>query len=340
MTKIEECGYEDVYDFTVPDTSNFYINDILVHNCGEIVLRSNQFCNLTEVVVRENDTLETLLEKVEIATILGTFQSTLTDFRYLRSSWKKNTEEERLLGVSLTGIMDNKIMSGRGDIEVLKKWLIELKKKAIDVNDYWSDVLGIESSVALTTIKPSGTVSQLVDASSGIHPRYSKYYIRTVRNDMKDPLSQFLVEQGVPNEPDVTKPASTLVFSFPVKSPENAVDAKSISAIEQLELYLLYNKYWAEHNISITIYLKEDEWLKAASFVYEHFDEINGISFLPYSEHNYRQAPYQPITEEQYNKCVEEHPTIDWSKFNISEHDDNTIGIKEYACAGGACEIV
>jgi len=184
------------------------------------------------------------------------------------------------------------------------------------------------------------TVSQLVDASSGIHPRYSKYYIRTVRNDIKDPLSQFLVEQGVPNEPDVTKPASTLVFSFPVKSPDNSLDAKSVSAIDMLELYLTYNKHWADHNISITVYLKEDEWLKAASFVYEHFDEINGISFLPYSDHSYRQAPYQPISEEEYNNLVSTSPKIDWSKFNVKEQVDNTTGIKEYACAGGACEIV
>jgi ribonucleoside-diphosphate reductase alpha chain len=340
MLKIEECGYEDVYDFTVPNTSNFYINDILVHNCGEIFLRSNQFCNLTEVVIRSEDTLEMLLKKVEVATILGTFQSTLTDFRYLRSIWKKNTEEERLLGVSLTGIMDHPVMSGKQDKEELKRWLKALREKAIEVNDKWADMLGIEQSVALSTIKPSGTVSQLVDASSGIHPRYSEYYVRTVRNDKRDPLSQFLVEQGVPCEPDVTKADSTWVFSFPVKSPETSVTAKDLGALEQLELYLLYSEHWADHNISITVYLREDEWLKVGAFVYEHFDDINGISFLPYSDHVYRQAPYQPISKEKYEELMTTMKKIDWSQFNVSEHEDLTAGIKEYACAGGACEIV
>lgn len=308
--------------------------------CGEIVLRSNQFCNLTEVVIRPSDTLETLLEKVEIATIMGTFQSALTDFRYLRSTWKKNTDEERLLGVSLTGIMDHPIMSGKGDMEVLKTWLTAMREKAISINKDWSSKIGINQSVAITTIKPSGTVSQLVDSSSGIHPRYAEYYIRTVRNDKKDPLSQFLINSGVPYEPDVTKPDSTYVFSFPMKSPETAVTTKEMSAIEQLELYLTYNKYWTEHNISITVYLQEDDWFKVGSWVYEHFNEINGISFLPYSEHSYRQAPYEPITKERYEELKAKEVAIDWTTFNVKEHEDSTTGIKEYACTGGSCELV
>lgn len=337
---IEEDGYEDVYDFTVPETSNFFINGILVHNCGEIVLRSCQFCNLTEVVIRPEDTLETLLEKVELATIMGTFQSSLTDFRYLRSTWKKNTDEERLLGVSLTGIMDHPIMSGKGDMEILKTWLTAMREKAISINKEWSAKIGINQSVAITTIKPSGTVSQLVNSSSGIHPRYSEYYIRTVRNDKKDPLSQFLIDSGLPYEPDVTKPDSTYVFSFPMKSPETAVTTKEMTAIEQLELYLTYNKYWTEHNISITVYLQEDDWFKVGSWVYDHFNEINGISFLPYSEHSYRQSPYQPITKEEYGRLMETEVKVDWDKFTVKEHSDSTIGIKEYACTGNGCEIV
>mgnify|MGYP006280685849 FL=1 len=308
--------------------------------CGEIVLRSCEFCNLTEVVIRAEDSLDDILQKIEMATIIGTFQSMLTDFRYLRSSWKKNTEEERLLGVSLTGIMDHEVMSGQKGHGVLSEWLTALREKAIDINKEWSSLLGIQQSVAITTVKPSGTVSQLVDSASGIHPRYAKYYIRTVRNDKKDPLSQFLIDAGVPYEPDVTKPDSTLVFSFPMKSPNLAVTAKEVSAIEQLELYLTYSKFWSEHNISITVYLQENEWLKVGAWVYEHFNEINGISFLPYSDHSYRQAPYQPISEEKYNELAEKRVDIDWSKFTVKEHEDSTVGAKQYACSGGSCEII
>ena len=340
VISVDYAGIEDVYDCTVDEYHAFSANGIVVHNCGEIVLRSCQFCNLTEVVIRAEDTLNDLLDKVEVATIMGTFQSTLTDFRYLRSIWKKNTDEERLLGVSLTGIMDHEIMSGKVSKEQLKGWLTTLREKAIEVNKEWSAKLGINQSVSVTTVKPSGTVSQLVDSSSGIHPRYSQYYIRTVRNDKKDPLSQFLIDQGVAHEPDVTKPESTYVFSFPMKSPVGATTTKEVNAIDQLELYLIYNKYWSEHNISITAYLQEHEWLKVGAWVYDHFNEINGISFLPYSDHVYRQAPYQPISKEKYDELTANVIPVDWSKFSVKEHDDNTAGIKEYACTGGACEIV
>ena len=231
-------------------------------------------------------------------------------------------------------------MSGQKGHDLLSEWLTVIREKAIDINKEWSSILGIQQSVAITTVKPSGTVSQLVDSASGIHPRYAKYYIRTVRNDKKDPLSQFLIDAGVPYEPDVTKPDSTLVFSFPMKSPDLAVTAKEVSAIEQLELYLTYSKFWSEHNISITVYLQESEWLQVGAWVYEHFNEINGISFLPYSDHSYRQAPYQPISEEKYNELTEKRVDIDWSKFTVKEHEDSTVGAKQYACSGGSCEII
>jgi ribonucleoside-diphosphate reductase alpha chain len=312
--------------------------DFGTNPCSEIVLRPFGFCNLSEVVIRENDTLESLRKKVEISTILGTFQSTLTDFRYLRNIWKKNAEEERLLGVSLTGVMDHPVMSGKQGKEVLEQWLSELKDCAIATNKEWAEKLGISQSVSITCVKPSGTVSQLVNSSSGIHPRYSKHYVRTVRADKNDPLALFLMVQGVPCEDDVTKPNSTYVFSFPMKSPDSAITAPELSAIQQLELYLSYQRKWTEHNISITVYVREHEWMEVGAWVYKHFDEVGGVSFLPYSDHVYRQAPYQPISKEECEKLAADFPDINWEQF--TESGDSTKGAQEYACVSGMCELI
>ena len=303
--------------------------------CSEIVLRSKQFCNLSEVVVRSSDTIESLRRKVRLATILGTLQSTLTNFRYLSAAWKRNTEEERLLGVSLTGIMDNRRMSGAE--EGLEDLLEGLKHEAIQTNFEWADRLGIGRSSSITCVKPSGTVSQLVDSASGIHPRYSEYYVRTVRADKKDPMSEFLISQGVPHEADVTKPNDTWVFAFPQRAPHEAVMRDDVSAIDQLELWLTYQKHWCEHKPSITVYVREHEWLDVGAWVYKHFDFMSGVSFLPHSEHTYKQAPYQEIDEEMYNALVQDMPPIDWTEFR--EYRDTTTSSQELACVGGACEI-
>lgn len=303
--------------------------------CGEILLRPMSFCNLSEVVIRPEDTEETLKAKVRIASIIGTVQSSMTNFRYLRSIWRKNVEEERLLGVSLTGIMDNKLTADPSP-EILNN----LRQQAIDTNKEWAQKLGISPSVSITCVKPSGTVSQLVSCSSGIHPAYSEYYIRTVRADLKDPLTSFLKDAGIPQEPDVTKPDSIAVFSFPQKAPKNAVTREEIAAIQQLEIYLMYLKHWCEHNPSITVYIREDEWLKVGAWVYAHFDEIGGISFLPYSDHVYKQAPYQPCSQEAYEAAAKDMPSsIDWNLLSYYEKDDSTTGTQELACVGGACEI-
>ena len=320
--------------------------------CSEIILRPYQFCNLSEVVVRENDTMETLKEKVRIATILGTLQSTLTDFKYLRKVWKDNTEEERLLGVSLTGIMDNKEFNtdafwvyedgmnlwdeyGTGDK------LKELKEIAIETNKEFAQSLGIPQSTAITCVKPSGTVSQLVDSASGIHARHSKYYIRTVRGDNKDPLTQFMIYSNIPNEPDVMKPDSTTVFSFPMKAPDNAITRDDVDAEDQLKIWLAYQRHWCEHKPSVTITVKEDEWMKVGAWVYENFDDISGISFLPHSDHTYAQAPYQEITKDKYEELMKEMPqAIDWSRLMDFEKEDTTTGSKELACTAGVCEVV
>lgn len=318
--------------------------DFGTNPCGEIILRPNGLCNLSEVVIRSEDSFEDIRRKVEVATIIGTFQSTLTNFRYVRPSWRRNAEEERLLGVSLTGIMDHILMSGsrfHGSFEngmFLKEALTAFKQHAIDTNKEWAERLGINPSAAITTVKPSGTVSQLVGSSSGIHPRFSKYYIRTVRNDKKDPLSDFLIKQGVPHESDVTKPDSTWVFSFPIASPDNSVVTNDLSAIDQLEHYLTYREYWCEHNPSITVYVREDEWLDVGAWVYKHFNEIGGISFLPYSEHIYKQAPYQPITEEEYIEASNRFPKINWDEF--VELEDGTPDRRELACSAGVCELL
>lgn len=310
--------------------------------CSEIILRDKQFCNLTEVVVRSGDNYQSLKQKVELATILGTIQSTFTKFSFLSEEWVKNTEEERLLGVSLTGIMDNEVLNGSGrpkDDKELPAILEQLRDHARITNLIWAEKLGIQPSASITCVKPSGTVSQLVDSASGIHPRHNAYYIRTIRQDIKDPITQFLIEQGVPNEPCYMKPESTVIFSFPQKAPEGAVTRNDRSALEQLELWLLYQRYWCEHKPSITVYVKEDEWLKVGAWVYEHFDEVSGISFLPHSDHTYQQAPYQDCTEEQYVAAVTQLGVdINWELF--VEEEDNTTASQEPACSSGFCETI
>ena len=307
--------------------------------CSEIILRPYQFCNLTECVVRATDTLKTLERKVRIATILGTIQSTHTKFPYLRKIWQKNTEEERLLGVSLTGIMDNSLMTTKN--KGLEKTLEHLKAIAVATNAEWADRLGIPVATAITCVKPSGTVSQLVDSASGIHARHSPYYIRTVRGDNKDPLTQFMSDQGIPNEPDVMKPDMTTVFSFPMKSPTGAVVTADMSAIEQLEMWLAYQRSWCEHKPSVTINVKSDEWFEVGAFVYKYFDAMSGVSFLPFNEHTYQQAPYQDCDKETYDALLETMPAaIDWSKLSEYEQEDNTAGSQTLACSGDSCEIV
>lgn len=304
--------------------------------CGEIILRSKGLCNLSEVVIREEDTLASLKEKVRVATIIGTFQSTLTNFRYLRSDWKRNQEEERLLGVSMTGIMDHPVLSKPSDETI--KWLTELREYAIETNKEWADKLGIPASAAITTVKPSGTVSQLVGCSSGIHPAYSSHYIRTVRMDNKDPLTLFFKSQGVPNEPDVTKPSDITIFSFPQKGTSSGVTRNETNAVEQLKLYSVYQKYWTEHNPSITVYYRDDEFLNIGAWIYNNFSDVSGVSLLPHSDHVYKQAPYQEITEEEYHTFVASFPNIDWG--NLKEEEDTTTGTQELACVSGVCEVV
>ena len=317
--------------------------DFGTNPCSEIILRPYQFCNLSEVVVRASDTQQTLTEKVRLATILGTFQSTLTNFKYLRTVWRKNTEEERLLGVSLTGIMDNAMMSGKSTTFGMNigATLNALKEQAVLTNKVTAEALSIPQSAAITCVKPSGTVSQLVNSASGIHARHNPYYIRTVRGDNKDPLTQFMVNVGIPAEPDVMKPDSTTVFSFPMKSPTGAVCRTEMNAIEQLELWLLYQRHWCEHKPSVTISVKENEWMGVGAWVYKHFDEVSGISFLPFSEHTYQQAPYQDCTVEQYGEMLERMPArIDWAKLQEFEKEDTTSGGRELACTAGVCEVV
>ncbi len=307
--------------------------------CSEIILRPYQFCNLTEVVVRATDSIEDLERKVRLATILGTIQSSYTKFPYLRKVWQRNTEEERLLGVSLTGIMDNPLMTTKN--KGLDATLRHLRDVAIKTNKEWAKKLDVPVSAAITCVKPSGTVSQLVDSSSGIHTRYSQYYIRTVRGDNKDPITQFMKEQGIPNEPCVVKPDTTVVFSFPVKAPNKAVVTSDVSAIEQLETWLVYQRNWCEHKPSVTINVKADEWFEVGAFVYEHFDEMSGVSFLPYDDHIYQQAPYQDCSKTDYETLLSVMPSaIDWAKLSDYEKEDNTAGSQTLACSGDSCEIV
>ena len=307
--------------------------------CSEIILRDREFCNLSEVVVRPEDTKESLLDKVRLATILGSFQSTLTNFKYVSAAWKKNCSEERLLGVSLTGIMDNSLTNGKA--KGIENLLEELKAQAVKVNKEWSSKLGINQSVAITCVKPSGTVSQLVDAASGIHARHNPFYIRTVRGDKKDPLTKMMTDMGFPVEDDVMNPANTAVFSFPMKVNKGAIFRTDMNAIEQLELWLTYQKHWCEHKPSVTISVKEDEWMEVGSWVYKNFDWMSGVSFLPFSEHTYQQAPYQDTNKEGYEFLLDQMPKeIDWSKLSEYESQDMTIGAQELACVAGACEIV
>lgn len=300
--------------------------------CSEIILRPYQFCNLTECIVRADDTAETLSHKVIVATTLGTYQSTLTHFPYLRKIWQKNTEEERLLGVSMTGILDNPYLTADTGLQKM------LRDIAVNVNKALADKLGINASAAITCVKPSGTVSQLCDTASGLHPRHSPYYIRRVRSDNKDPITQFLISQGIPNEPDVTKPDQTTVFSFPMKAPVGAKTRHDLSAKEHFDIWLRFQRNWCEHKPSVTINVKDDEWMELGAAVYENFDEVSGVAFLPFDGGTYRQAPYEDIDEQTYNKMLAEMPEkIDWDLF--IEVDDNVEGAQTLACVAGHCEI-
>ena len=308
--------------------------------CSEIILRDREFCNLSEVVVRAKDTEETLLEKVRLATILGTFQSTLTNFRYVSSAWKRNCEEERLLGVSLTGIMDSKLTNGKSNKD-LATFLEKLKKYSVEVNAKYAKDLGVNVAASITCVKPSGTVSQLVDSASGIHARHNPYYIRTVRGDKKDPLTKLMTEIGFPVEDDEMNPSHTAVFSFPMKVDRGAVFRTDLTAIEQLDLWKIYQEHWCEHKPSVTISVKESEWMEVGAWVYENFDQMSGVSFLPFSEHTYRQAPYQDCDREEYEKLLKEMPkNVDWSQLSKYEQVDTTVASQELACTAGSCEIV
>jgi ribonucleoside-triphosphate reductase len=308
--------------------------------CSEIILRNREFCNLSEVVVRATDTRETLLEKVRLATILGTIQSTLVNFKYISKSWQKNCEEERLLGVSLTGIMDCNVTNGKGPHGSLPAVLQDLKGMAVKTNEEFAKKFGINQSVAVTCVKPSGTVSQLTNAASGIHARHNPYYIRTVRGDKKDPLTKMMIDQGFPVEDDVMNPSHTSVFSFPHKVDQGAVFRTDLTAIEQLELWKTYQEHWCEHKPSVTISVKENEWLKVGAWVYDNFNYMSGVSFLPFSEHTYKQAPYQDCNKEEYEMLLDKMPKIvEWNKLSEYEQTDMTIGAQELACAAGFCEI-
>ena len=313
-------------------------HDFGTNPCSEIILRPNQFCNLTEVVIRAEDTLETLCEKVKIATILGTLQSTLTDFRYLRKIWQTNTEEEALLGVSLTGIMDHAVLSS-SELNETKRWLTTMKEVAIETNKEWAKKLGVNPSAAITCVKPSGTVSQLVNSASGIHPRFAPHYLRTVRADIKDPLSEYMAYYGFPHEISVESD-STLVFGFPVAAPVGAVCTAEVGAMEQLRLWKIYQDYWCEHKPSITVYYKDNEFLQVAAWMWENFDVMSGISLLPFDGGVYQQAPYQEITQDKYNQLSGEMPVFDWEEqANFEHNSDSTLGSQELACAGGSCEL-
>tara|TARA_R100001015_G_C4635324_1_gene204679 strand:- start:8240 stop:10174 length:1935 start_codon:yes stop_codon:yes gene_type:complete len=316
-----------------------YLHEFGCNPCSEVILRPYQFCNLSEVVIRATDNLESLKRKVRLATILGTAQSTLTNFPYLRDIWKKNTEEERLLGVSLTGIMDNTLTNGKN--EHLRNILKALKTEAINTNKEYADKLGIQQSTSITCVKPSGTVSQLCDSASGIHARHSKYYIRTIRGDNNDALTKLLIEEGVPYESCVHQPESTTIFSFPVKSPDNCVTRNDMSALDQLLMWKIYQEEWCEHKPSCTVSVRDEEWVDVASFVYKYFDDISGISFLPTDDNVYPQAPYQEINEEQYKEAHAKMPKeITWTNLTKFELEDTTAGVQTFACSGDACEVV
>ncbi len=315
--------------------------------CSEIILRDGQFCNLTEVVVRAEDKQKDIMRKVRLASILGTFQASLTNIKRLRPKWVHNTEEEALLGVSLTGIMDNEFMNGgstdRGYYgkKSLPDFLTELKKETVKTNEHWAELLGIQQSTATTAIKPSGTVSQLVDSASGIHTRHSDYYIRRVRADAKDPIAQLMEDQGIPAEPDVMKPNSVKVFSFPMKAPKGAVTRNERNAIEQLELWLMYQRYYCEHKPSVTISVREHEWMEVGAWVYKHFDEVSGVSFLPHSDHSYQQAPYEECDKKTHDELAWKMPKeVNWDLISEYELTDQTVSTKTLACTGSVCELV
>jgi hypothetical protein len=331
---------EEVFDITVDNEPHtFWCNGFNVSNCSEIILRPCQMCNLSEVVVRAEDTPATLREKVELASVLGTMQATLTDFRYLRSIWQKNTIEEALLGVSLTGIYDNRITAGENPGK-LRKLLGDLKQVSIDTNIQYAAKLGINQAAAITCVKPSGTVSQLCDCASGIHPRYSKYYIRRVRCDRKDPLCKFLVACGLSYEPDGTS-EENWVFEFPMRAPEGGIVSADITAVRHLEMWKLYNEAWCEHKPSITVTVREDEWMHVGAWVYEHFNTVSGVSFLPHLDHIYRQAPYEECDKATYDRMVSKIPkTLDWSKLSEYESGDSTKASQTLACSGTSCELV
>lgn len=339
---------EDTYDIQTP-THNFFASDILVHN-SEIILRSKEFCNLTEAVIREKDSLADIQNKIRLATILGTIQSTLTNFKYISKKWEENCKEERLLGVSLTGITDNPFTNGKAyqkkNMDLMAEYsefsstLEGLRNFAVGINKEWAQKIGIAPSAAVTCVKPSGTVSQLVDSASGIHARHAQYYIRTVRADKKDPLAKMMTTLGFPVEDDITKPDHTYVFSFPVQGPKNATYRKDLTAIDQLNLWLTYHRHWCEHKPSVTVTVKESEWPEVGAWVWNHFDEMSGVSFLPYSDHVYKQAPYQDCTKEEYEALLAKMPkNIDWSKLAEYEKVDTTIAAQELACTGGACML-
>jgi len=354
VVSVAEDGTDTVYNGTVDEFHNFFVggfesktedgNRKMVYvnnmNCGEIFLRDKSCCNLTEVVIRSTDGLKDLLRKVRLATILGTMQATLTNFRYLSPEWRKNTEEEALLGVSLTGIMDNEFTSGRSGKKELKEALDVMRNHAVKVNKEFAKLLGINQATAITTGKPSGTISQLCDCASGIHARFSKWYIRRVRCDVKDPIAKFMMDSGFSFEPDIWKPECQVVFSFPVAVPESAIVADSVSALDQLDIWLMYRNFWCEHNQSCTVYIKDDEWMEVGAWVYKHFNEVAGVAFLPYSN-QYKQAPYEAISKAEYDALLAKMPKdVDWSNLRKYETDDTSVSHKEYACSGNSCEIV
>lgn len=308
--------------------------------CSEIILRSREFCNLTEVVIRENDNQEVLCEKVRLASILGTMQATLIDFRYITKKWDENCSEERLLGVSMTGIMDNDLTNGKKGLEVTSKLLNKLRDIAISTNKEWAKKFNIPQAAAVTCCKPSGTVSLLVDSASGIHARHSPYYIRTVRGDKKDPLAKMMVDSGIPAENDTMNPNHVWVFSFPVKAPSHSIFRKDMTAIEQLNLWKMYQDHWCEHKPSVTISVKEDEWLEVGAWVYANSEYMSGVSFLPYDDHTYEQAPYQDCTKEEYEALLSKMPKdINWGDLQKYEIIDTTTGSQELSCSAGSCEI-
>jgi len=343
IRKINVVENKDTFDIQTKN-HNFFANKTLVHN-SEIILRPRGLCNLSEVVIRDGDTAKTLKEKVRLATIFGTMQSTLTKFDYVSKEWKNNCDEERLLGVSLTGILDSKLTNGMDSDGTFnpngrtEKLLKELRNVAIETNKEWSKKFSINQAAAITCVKPSGTVSQLVDSASGIHARHSPYYIRRVKGDKKDPLAKFMKDQGFIQEDDYLQPNHTTVFSFPVKAPVDSVITADRTAIQQLELWKVYQDHWCEHKPSITVNVKENEWMGVGAWVFENFDRMSGVSFLPYDGHSYRQAPYEEITQEKYEEMAIQMPTnVSWT--NFQEDEDLTSGSQELACSSGICEIV